>query len=198
MTKKATYFRACKDVVIGAALSLSGEQIATYKAKASLNAADFEIITGCGIGIYDDFIVTQAGVLPKVLPDDMLAILNKDAREQALKLLGCRLNFPCSLLQLCEFVAAAEWPEVLPDGYDELVGQMRKPVGPIQRQAFQEREILKVITLIGHDPLALPIGNRGKPGVKNAVRTKSTGMSPRVFDKAWQRLRDQGAIKDTK
>ena len=64
MTKKKTYFHAYTNVDIGAVLSLNGEQIATYKANASLNAADFEIITGCGIGIYDGFIVTQAGVFP--------------------------------------------------------------------------------------------------------------------------------------
>ena len=45
-------------------LDFGGRGANRRSANASLNAADFEIITGCGIGIYDGFIVTQAGVFP--------------------------------------------------------------------------------------------------------------------------------------
>lgn len=100
---------------------LTDEQITIYLTKDLLNAADFERITRCSIGKYSDFEVTQTGVQPIPIPDHLLALLNEDAREQALNLLDCRLAFPCTLSQLIEFVAAAEWPEDFPDGYDKLI-----------------------------------------------------------------------------
>jgi hypothetical protein len=69
---------------------------------------------------------------------------------------------------------------------------------PRQRSAVQDAAILRTITQLGHDPTALPKNKRGKPGVKAAVRAKlSDAMwQGTVFNKAWDRLRKTGAIRD--
>ena len=67
--------------------------------------------------------------------------------------------------------------------------------GPLQRQRFQETEILRVINELGYTATALPKNKSGKPGVKAAVREKLT-FSVTIFNKAWDRLRAQGEIAD--
>lgn len=58
---------------------------------------------------------------------------------------------------------------------------------PPPRQRFQEQEILRVIRELKHDPKKLPKDVSGKEGVKAEVRSM-LDFSPRVFDKAWERL----------
>jgi hypothetical protein len=70
---------------------------------------------------------------------------------------------------------------------------------PLQRQCSQENEILSVITELLYDPVALPKGESGKPGVKAKVREQlltDSRWTTSIFDKAWQRLRDQKRIKN--
>jgi len=69
---------------------------------------------------------------------------------------------------------------------------------PIPRQRFQEEEILRVINELGFKPQELPKWEAGKPGVKARVRkVLVTSKFPiKVFDKAWERLRAEGNIKE--
>lgn len=61
------------------------------------------------------------------------------------------------------------------------------PARPLPAQRFQENEILRVIAELGHDPIALPKDQNGKPGIKAKVRSK-LNFTPTVFNKAWERL----------
>lgn len=66
---------------------------------------------------------------------------------------------------------------------------------PLHKQRYQEQEILRVIAELEYSAVALPKTPNGKKGVKAEVRSMlqfSTG----VFNKAWERLRAQGEIKD--
>lgn len=67
---------------------------------------------------------------------------------------------------------------------------------PIKQQIFQENEILRVIAELKLDPESLPKFVPGKRWVKSAVREK-LGFSISVFDKAWERLRRDGRIKES-
>lgn len=75
-------------------------------------------------------------------------------------------------------------------------------VKPISRSAAQDHAILDAIRNRSHDPKALPKPDAGKRGVKAAIRddlttnNKDIFLSTRVFDDAWQRLRDQKDITD--
>lgn len=70
--------------------------------------------------------------------------------------------------------------------------------GPLQRQRFQEQVIIRALNDLGHDPQAIPKWKAGERGVKSAIREalKAHNWSDKVFDKAWQRLRDDGAIAE--
>ncbi|SIQ85145.1 hypothetical protein SAMN05421778_10552 [Sphaerotilus natans] len=70
---------------------------------------------------------------------------------------------------------------------------------PLQRQRHQEAEILRVLRELGRDPTALPRNDPGKAGPKAAVRQRLghlPGWGVSVFNKAWERLRESGDIKD--
>jgi hypothetical protein len=73
-------------------------------------------------------------------------------------------------------------------------------VAPVGRQQAQEQTILNTLHGLGYTPRAMPKSEAYKPGVKSEVRAAigSEGMwhSPRVFDKAWERLRERGEIAD--
>jgi hypothetical protein len=69
---------------------------------------------------------------------------------------------------------------------------------PVQRQHAQEQAIKRLIREAGHDPLQLPMNEPGKPGIKAKVR-KALQSDPiftgaKVFEKAWERLRNGGEI----
>ena len=66
---------------------------------------------------------------------------------------------------------------------------------PLQRQLFQEQEILRVLRDAGYDPQALPNRAAGKPGAKADARGRLK-FTRSVFDKAWERLRESKEIKD--
>jgi len=59
---------------------------------------------------------------------------------------------------------------------------------PQLQQLFQEQEILRVIRTLFHNPKKMPKQEQGKSGIKADVR-KILKFSPKVFDKAWERLR---------
>jgi hypothetical protein len=71
---------------------------------------------------------------------------------------------------------------------------------PLQRSAAQDAAILAAIREAGCDPLALPVNETGKSGVKAKVRraiaNNTMFVGTTVFDKAWERLRRQGDIAD--
>jgi hypothetical protein len=72
---------------------------------------------------------------------------------------------------------------------------------PVQRSASQDAAIIAEITRLGHDPLALPKNDSGKPGVKAEVwktllSDTANFSSNRVFRSAWQRLRNNQKIVD--
>ena len=75
------------------------------------------------------------------------------------------------------------------------------PAKPLQRGSAQDAMILTAIRKAGHNPLALPVNEPGKAGVKaeirNALRNEKLLTGSTVFDKAWERLRKQGDIADT-
>ena len=64
----------------------------------------------------------------------------------------------------------------------------------------QEETILAEIRKLGHDPKSLPRIVSGKGGVKSQIREilENTSLfhSQRIFDKAWERLRDSRKIAD--
>lgn len=65
----------------------------------------------------------------------------------------------------------------------------------------QENAILEQIKALGHDPKKLPAYVRGTSGVKAAVKKAldSSGLfsATTAYNKAWERLRKEGAIADT-
>lgn len=66
---------------------------------------------------------------------------------------------------------------------------------PLQQQLFQEQEIVRALREAGYDPQALPSRAAGKPGAKADARGRLK-LTPSVFKKAWERLRQSGEIKD--
>lgn len=65
----------------------------------------------------------------------------------------------------------------------------------------QDAEILRAIERAGHDPKRLPKNTPGKPGVKKAIRDELKTQplfkgGIKVFDHAWDRLRQSGNIVD--
>ena len=72
---------------------------------------------------------------------------------------------------------------------------------PVQRAVAQDIAILAEIKRQGYEPSALPKNTLGKAGIKSAVwkvlKSKAeTFVSKKVFDTAWQRLRDGNELKD--
>jgi hypothetical protein len=77
--------------------------------------------------------------------------------------------------------------------------QTDKTHAPESRLRAQERRILEIIRALGYDPKNLPKNKSGRPGVKAAVRKaagKALFQSGKVFDLAWERLRNDGSILD--
>lgn len=74
---------------------------------------------------------------------------------------------------------------------------------PVSRAVAQDAAILQAIRSMGYDPLKLPVPPAGRRGVKADVRAaleKKNQIFPtrsKVFEKAWQRLRDAGEISDS-
>ena len=72
----------------------------------------------------------------------------------------------------------------------------------VPKSTAQDAAILAEIRRLDHDPLALPKPPAGKGGVKAKIRTmllvsrKDIFQSRRIFNDAWQRLRDDRQIAD--
>jgi hypothetical protein len=100
-----------------------------------------------------------------------------------LDLTGAGYGFPAPLL--------AALPSVGPVGGDAL---------PLQRFPAQEAAILRHLQGMGHKATALPRNPPGKPGVKaeakSALVSSQLFVGEKVFDKAWERLRATGEIRD--
>jgi hypothetical protein len=65
----------------------------------------------------------------------------------------------------------------------------------IQRARHWQLEVLRVIGDLGHDPMKLPKGDKGKAGVRGEVWTKlfeQKTMTRKNFEKAWEQLRKDG------
>lgn len=77
---------------------------------------------------------------------------------------------------------------------DNLVVRETVSKPPLQ-QRFQEQEILRVISALGLTATKLPRYTPGKPGVKADVRERLR-FTVTVFDKAWDRLRKDGRVKE--
>jgi hypothetical protein len=71
---------------------------------------------------------------------------------------------------------------------------------PLSRQRHQEQEILRVLRELGYDPLALPKRINGKRWVAAEVRDKLVGpkWTPTIHKRAWERLRENGEIKEAR
>lgn len=77
-------------------------------------------------------------------------------------------------------------------------GQGSNTEYPEGRQRLQEGRILGALKDMGYDPMQLPRSPAGTPGPKADVRSRLADMTGKVFNKAWQRLRDFGEIADAK
>lgn len=66
---------------------------------------------------------------------------------------------------------------------------------PDLTQQWQEDEILGALRKLGYDPSSLPPRKPGKSGPKTAARS-ALSLSQKAFDKAWERLRADGRIRD--
>jgi len=71
----------------------------------------------------------------------------------------------------------------------------------LMASTVQDAEILRAIERAGYDPKRLPKNEPGKPGVKKVVRDVLKKQPPfkdsvKVFDHAWDRLRQSGDIAD--
>ncbi len=106
---------------------------------------------------------------------------------------------PVLIAEVAAFLTLAgfQLPEDLREGLPPNAAQGAQP---LQRWAFQEQEILRVLRELRLDPRALPKPSPGTPGPKAAARTAlgTTGIwtGERVFEKAWERLRESGQIAD--
>lgn len=85
-------------------------------------------------------------------------------------------------------------------GFSSPASPIATSIQPVQRQQAQESAILGEIQKLGHDSAQLPRNPPGKGGVKRDVRVK-LGSHPAFsastsFDRAWERLRKSGEIKD--
>ena len=68
--------------------------------------------------------------------------------------------------------------------------------GALQRQRAQELAILAKLTDLGVDPKAVPPAPAGKPSKAKQDVQAALGYSKDVMNKAWQRLRTAGDIRD--
>ena len=72
-----------------------------------------------------------------------------------------------------------------------------------QRHLLQENEILNWLATNGHDPKNLPLQENGKPGLKadawkELKQNRTLFLTKNIFNKAWQRARNNGDIQDKK
>ncbi|MDI4634141.1 hypothetical protein J7U46_13870 [Pelomonas sp. V22] len=83
---------------------------------------------------------------------------------------------------------------------DQAAAAVASEFQPFQRFPAQEAKVLAVIRDMGHQPESLPPRVAGRPWIKAgawaAIGVCSLFSSEKVFDKAWERLRQSGAIRE--
>jgi len=101
------------------------------------------------------------------------------------------------------FIPDPEMQRLVMEGFEPSVGlNSRNKVSekPLQRSAAQDAAILAAIRDAGYDPVTLPVNEPGKPGLKAKIRQTMTAntifVGTKVFDRAWERLRQRGDIAD--
>lgn len=67
---------------------------------------------------------------------------------------------------------------------------------PVQRRISQELAILATLSELGFDPLRLPTTPAGSTSIAKQRARAKLNLSRAVFDKAWQRLRDDGRLAE--
>lgn len=111
------------------------------------------------------------------------------------------LRLPSDLLRLAlDLVRVDElnrWLASEGTSYRLSIGTVGVPaVAPVSRARAQELAILTELRELGFDPLALPPTPPGKPSPAKQAAKSALSYSDRVFEKAWQRLRDSGQIQE--
>jgi hypothetical protein len=92
-----------------------------------------------------------------------------------------------------------QFPQVTQPLVGSESGSSPRAATPIQRAAAQNAAILDAIKANKLEAHSLPKGKPGKSGVKALIRAAVAPKSlfqGKVFDKAWERLRSSGEIKD--
>ena len=92
-----------------------------------------------------------------------------------------------------------QFPQVTQPLVGSESGSSPRAATPIQRAAAQNAAILDAIKANKLEAHSLPKGKPGKSGVKALIRAAVAPNSlfqGKVFDKAWERLRSSGEIKD--
>ncbi len=116
---------------------------------------------------------------------------------------GLQLTLPHYGAELHGLPVSVELVEFVPVVKPKVEAPSATPAKPLQRSAAQDAAILAAIHRVGFNPLSLPVNPSGKPGVKAVIREALAGVNNlfprkgRVFDKAWERLRQQGDIADS-
>jgi hypothetical protein len=178
----------------------SAERCAELATTPSLKLSAFIELVGIGIGMHGSYYVSSEGIAFRKWEEDFIAEwpidwqaeMNRDNEASP------TLTFPCTPAELLQFVDTAIGIHYfsVPDAFRQAVkfasekseSTTSTTAKPLPAQRFQEQEILRVISELGHAPTALPKDIPGKPGVKAEVRKRLSIFSTGVFDKAWGRL----------
>lgn len=104
---------------------------------------------------------------------------------------------PATLAQHTEIPGSAETEAEQAQRIDQQEpAEAARSERPPFQQPFQEQEILRVISTLGHTATELPRRIPGKPWIKANVRGRLLHFSDAVFNKAWDRLRKDGRVKE--
>ena len=90
-------------------------------------------------------------------------------------------------------------PQTAPPAVDAPDAPRASKSAPVKRpppqQRHQEQEILRALAELGVDPLAVPPWTPDAPGIKAQTRDR-LHYTRDQFNKAWQRLRDDGRLRE--
>lgn len=112
----------------------------------------------------------------------------------------CKVELRKFALWAVEQMQWSGLPDELLDAVNLSTGIDGTAISYKSKFANQEAEIMRILKLLNYDLQALPQNIPGFSGVKKeakevALKNKRLFQSPKVFDKAWQRLRDEKLIK---
>jgi hypothetical protein len=112
------------------------------------------------------------------------------------------LPFPCTIEQLEDFLEQYGLYGCV-DPFDLLQWQREQQSRSLDlnKQARQEQAILVALSGEGIHPQSAPKNPPGKPGIKSKIKQALVAegnlfQSVGAFDKAWERLRSDGRLKD--